>query len=592
MLQEAHHGQRRRGDQPGCPKKRAQTRESLLFGPTHAIFWQPVGAMRRPGSRPVVLMLAGLMLGGCGGGTRPHSPATGQTVTLLMARAPNSLDPARGDSPQALEADWLVYTPLLTYAHAAGVPGTQVVSALAANPPQITDGGRVYTLTLLPGLVYSNGDAVRASDFTWAVERAIRLRWSRAPELITRRIVGAEAFGAGRAKTISGISTDDATGQIAIHLTAPWGPFDDVLALPVMAPVPRASSLRDEPSHPPPGIGAYKFGRVVPGRSFSLVLNPRWHRGHVPGVPPGHVDVDVRVTGNPSLNATAVLDNRADVFDAADPIPSALLPRILRQAAGRYSRQALNSTYVIFMNVTRRPFTSQLARIAVQTALDDGAVKQLGGDALQEGCYLLPPSIWGHPHDQCPRGDIEKGGDIPAARALVNRSGMAGARITVWSAAGLPASRWMSYYTSLLRRIGFRPRLKLVRDADYYATIGDLKLRPQTGFGQFTPELQSPVDFYARLTGSATRAHNNQNWSEIDDDYVNDQVGTLTPIPSTNLAAVANFWRGLDRYVADRAYLAVLGYRAAPIFLSTRLDYRLTRLSPVAGLDWSSFRLK
>jgi peptide/nickel transport system substrate-binding protein len=551
--------------------------------------------MRRVGRRISALALpcavACLVLAGCGG-TKSSRPRGPETVTLLMARAPNSLDPAIGDTPEALEADWLVYTPLLTYAHAGGVPGTQVISGLTTDPPTIRDGGRIYTLTLRPGLVYSDGEPLRASDFTWAVERAIRLGWVGAPQLITRRIVGAAAFAAGRARTISGISTDDTTGEIAIHLTAPWGPFDNVLALPVMAPIPRTTPLRDESSHPPTGIGAYEFGKVVPGRAFSLVHNPRWQPGHLPGSPPGHVDVDVRITGNARLNATAVLENTADVFDSADRIPSTLLPRILGQAARRYSKQAVNSTDVIFMNVARRPFTSQLARIAVQTALNERTLKRLGSDTFQEGCFLLPPSLWGHPHDQCPRGDIEKGGDVAAARALVARSGMAGSRVTVWSAARPPVLSWMAYYTSLLNQIGFRARLKLVRNANYFATIGNLKLHPQTGFGQFSPELQSPVDFYERLIGSGILAVDNQNWGEIDDAYLNRQVAILGAVPATNLAAVSSFWHGLEDYVADRAYLAVFGYETAPVFVSDRLNPSSVRLSPVVGLDWSSFRLK
>jgi peptide/nickel transport system substrate-binding protein len=548
--------------------------------------------MRRLAVRSGALAVACLALAGCGGGTKRSSSRAGQPVTLLMAQAPNSLDPAVADTPQALQADWLVYTPLLTYAHAGGVPGTAVISALVTDPPTIRDGGRTYTLNLRGGLVYSDGEPVKASDFTWAVERAIRLRWSGAPELITPRIVGAEAFAVGHARTISGISTDDTTGQITIHLTAPWGPFDNVLASPAMAPVPRSTPLREEPSHPPPGIGAYEFGPVVPGRSFSLVLNPRWRRGELPGIPPGHVAVDVKITGDARANAIAVLDNTADVFDAADRVPPALTPRILRQAAGRYSKQAINATDVIFLNVARRPFSSRLARSAVQTALDYGALKRLGAGVIQEGCFLLPPSIWGHPHDQCSQGNIESGGDVAAARVLVARSGMAGSRVTVWSAAGRPASSWMAYYTSLLNRIGFRAQLKLVRDADYYATIGNLKLHPQTGFGEFTPALPSPVDFYERLTASAIRAHGNQNWSQIDDPYLNHQVGILGAIPSTNLAAVASFWHGLERYVADRAYLAVFGYQTAPVFGSDRLRYAGIRLSPVVGLDWGSLRLK
>jgi peptide/nickel transport system substrate-binding protein len=71
-----------------------------------------------------------------------------------MAAAPDSLDPAVAYTPQALEADWLVYTPLLTYNHSAGVPGTIVIPGLASALPTISDGGRTYSFTLLPGLAY------------------------------------------------------------------------------------------------------------------------------------------------------------------------------------------------------------------------------------------------------------------------------------------------------------------------------------------------------------------------------------------------------------------------------------------------------
>ena len=208
-----------------------------------------------------------LFLAACGGAN--STGRANKTVTLLMASAPNSLDPALAETPQALEADYQVYTPLLTYNHSSGVPGTEVEPGLAAMPPTVTDGGRTYSLVLQPGLVYSDGERVKASDFARSVERAIRLGWVHAPQLITSRIVGAKAFAAGRVKSISGISTQDSTGRITIHLLAPWGLFASVLALPVMAPVPSSTPLRDEQASPPPGVGPYELASVLPGHSFS-----------------------------------------------------------------------------------------------------------------------------------------------------------------------------------------------------------------------------------------------------------------------------------------------------------------------------------
>lgn len=513
-------------------------------------------------------------------------------MTVLMAVAPNSLDPAVGYTPQALEPDWLVYTPLLTYDHSDGVPGTDVIPGLAGDLPVISDGGRTYSLALRPGLVYSNGQPVKASDFAWAVERAIRLRWAGARQLITSRIVGASAFAAGRARSISGIAADDTTGQISIQLTAPWGAFENVLALPATAPVPSGTPFRNEQREPPPGIGPYEFAGVVPGHSFSLVRNPHWRHGLIPFVPIGHIDIAVKITGNPRSNALSVLNNTADVFDPADRVPPSLVPRILREAPGRYSKQAINGTYVIFMNVTRRPFSSRLARIAVQTALDDNTLREIGADDLQEGCFLLPPSMYGHPHGQCPRGNIENGGNLAAARALVARSGTAGAQVIVWGEASPPFSGWMTYYTAMLNRIGFRARLKLVPAAKYYPTVGTLELHPQTGFGEFGAALPTPVDLYQHMTGPAIRPQGNQNWGEISDPLVDRQVRVLNSVPSGNLASVAEFWHDLEGYVADQAYVAVFGYQLAPQFVSNRLNYSRITFSPVAGLDWTSFHLK
>jgi peptide/nickel transport system substrate-binding protein len=549
--------------------------------------------MNRFGPRGVALaLLACLLAAGCGGATPTRRDSRRQVVTLLMARAPDSLDPAVGDNAEALEADWLVYTPLLTYLHSGGTPGTQVISGLASALPTISEGGRLYTFTLRPGLVYSNGQPVRASDFTRAVERAIKLGWGGAHQFLIGRIAGAAAFARGRARTISGITTNDSAGQITIRLTAPYGRFENVLALPAMAPVPPGTPMRDEPSHPPPGIGPYTFASILPGRSFSVVRNPAWHRGEIPGIPAGHVDVTVTVTGNVKRDATSVLANRADVFDWADQIPASLLPRIHQYASARYSKQPIDASYAIFMNVNRRPFSSQLVRAAVQTGLDENTLKQLGLDTLQEGCFLVPPSMYGHPHDQCPRGNIEAGGSPAAAKSLVERSGLAGTRITVWGPADPPFSSWMAYYTSLLNQIGFRARLKLVSNASYYAAIGDERLHPQTGFGALKAEVPDPVALYQWLSSSAIQPQGNRNWGEIHDSHLDQQVRILGVVPASNLSAVAGFWHALERYVAARAYLAVFGYQTVPQFVSDRLVYSAIVLSPVAGLDWSSFRLK
>ena len=223
------------------------------------------------------------------------------------------------------------------------------------------------------------------------MERAIRLRWGGASNFIVDRIKGAAAFAGNRTDRISGIQADDASGRITIELMAAYGAFDDVLALPALAPVPSGTPLRDEQSSPPPGVGPYRFEQVIAGRSFELARNPRWGPLNIPEIPSGHLDVDVRISSDLAANARAVLRNAAGVFDSADQIPADVLGRASTAGPDRYSRIAQNETYSLFLDPSERPFSSQLARQAVLAGLDRDTVARVAAGTLLPGCYLLPP---------------------------------------------------------------------------------------------------------------------------------------------------------------------------------------------------------
>jgi peptide/nickel transport system substrate-binding protein len=75
------------------------------------------------------------------------------------------LDPQQAYTGQSWWAMWNVYETLLTYKHVDGPAGYQLVPGLAQSMPKISSNGRVYKFTLRPGLKYSNGKKVQASDF-------------------------------------------------------------------------------------------------------------------------------------------------------------------------------------------------------------------------------------------------------------------------------------------------------------------------------------------------------------------------------------------------------------------------------------------
>jgi peptide/nickel transport system substrate-binding protein len=353
--------------------------------------------------------------------------------------------------------------------------------------------------------------------------------------------------------------------------------------------------MHNLPNNPPPGVGPYMITNVVPNASFSLVKNPKWSSMNIPGIPAGNVDVNVKISSNIDSNALAVLNNSADVFDWADTIPGSLLPQITSQASGRYSKKSdFNSTYYIFLNSKTKPFSSQLAREAVVTGLDQNSMNRLGSGTLIPGCYFLPPNMIGHPsggNSSCPYGNPDSGGNITKAKQLVQQSGMAGTPVTVWSETRSPRQQWMTYYTSFLNSIGFKATQKVIADATYFTTIGNLKLNPETGFADWNQDFPNPVDFYLLLSGSAILPTNNQNFGQVDDPFINAQINKLGAVPTSQLSSVAGQWQALDEYTAKKAYVAVFGYQTFPAFTSDRIDQNYV-FHTVYGWDWSSFKLK
>ena len=547
-------------------------------------------------------LVSAVAVGACGSSSSSSTPKTtstpaktGGTVTELMGTFPQSLDPGLDYTTQGAEINWLAYTGLTTYAHANGAAGTQLIPGLATALPTISNGGKTYTATLRKGLVFSNGKPVVASDFTYTVERAIKIPWGGSGEFITPVIAGATAYANGKAKTISGITTNNATGQIVVHLTAPYGPFENVLAFPSMGIIPAGTPMKVEPTNPPPGVGPYETKNIVANQSYSGVPNPYWAKMAIPGIPAGKVTVNVKVDSNVTSNALSVLNNTADVFDWADTIPGSLLNQIKSQASSRFQFKNLGgSVYYIFMDSQSKPFNNQLVREAVVTGINEEAMRTLGSGTLIPACFFLPPFVPGHPSASCPyQSTPPSTGNLAKAKALVKQSGLAGTPVTVWSEERSPRLQWMTYYTSFLNQIGLKATLKTVSDTTYFTTIGDLALHPQTGFADWNMAFPNPVDYYGvLLDGNSILKTDNENFGETNDPYINKQVTALEGTPTAQLSTVASKWQALDEYVAKKAYVAVFGYQTFPEFTSDRMNYGALVFQPEYGWDWTSFSLK
>jgi len=507
---------------------------------------------------------------------------------VLLGTAPDSLDPSVAYSTQAAEALWPTHLPLLTYRHASGSAGTRLIPALAAELPRVSRDGRSYSLRLRPGLRYGGGRRVLARDFLYAIERAIRLNWP-GKSFFLGSIVGAAAYDAHEAAGISGIRTEDVSGRITIRLTRAYGPFANVLAFLSAAPLPWGTPMRPSPHSPPAGVGPYRIADIVPGHGFTLRRDPGFAGLRIPGIPTGELDkITFRVVSSNAIEAEEVLRNRADAFDASDSIPPGLLAQIKGRAGDRFAQVALPATFYFFMNTREPPFDRLQARQAVEYAIDRSALRRLASGFLTPTCYLLPSGITGHPTAPCPYGQRP---DLAKARRLVAASGTAGTRVTVWGRQTSPFAEFARYYASVLGSIGYRTTLKLLADSVYFQTIGNVGTHAQTGYAEWAQDFPNPIDFYLLVDARSIRPQGNLNFSMVDDPLIQRMLPRLESRPATLLDADAPQWEALDRHTAARAYLAVIGQRSLPKFLSSRIDFASAIFSPVYLNDVSSWRL-
>jgi peptide/nickel transport system substrate-binding protein len=322
----------------------------------------------------IALCAIALGLSSCGSSSEGKE---GGTLKATYASI-DYLDPALSYTQEGLSAMYDTYIPLLTYAHANGAEGGEVVPGLAESMPKVTNGGKTYALQLRKGLKYSDGSPVKASDFERAIERTLGLNSQGSVSYFG--IVGAEEFAKTKSGGISGIEANDKTGKITVELTAPSGSFTNALGLLFAAPVPGDTPMKNLTADPPPATGPYMIAKSEPGRAWSYARNPQWANNNadlVPEVPDGHLDkIDVKIVSNPSTQVNEVERGSSNWMQTT--IPSDLYGKVKEKYEGSQFRvEPTISNYFFWMNTQRPPFDDLKVRQAVNYALNGEAMERI-----------------------------------------------------------------------------------------------------------------------------------------------------------------------------------------------------------------------
>lgn len=558
-------------------------------------------ARRRGAALLSILVAAGASFGiaACGSDDEDVATQEGGEITISQTSQPDFLDPALSYTVNGWEPMWIVYTPLLTYAHEEGAAGSELIPGLAEDLPEVSEDGLTYELTLREGLTYSDGTEVVASDFERTIQRVLALESGGAP--FYQGIEGAEDYlkAEDDEADISGIETDDETGEITITLVEPDATFSNVLAMNFAGLVPGDTEFENLTESPPPGVGPYELTESVPNRQFVMEKVDGFADLEIPDIPLGNIDtITTVIEKNQTAQAQDVLNNELDYMQ--DPPPADFKPTVVEQVGSegseeqRYEEFTTTSTYYFFMNHNTPPFDDPAVREAVNIGIDKPALARLFGGELAPGCSFLPPGMPGYDEaldvSDCPFGDPNAAGDVETARQMIEDAGAAGEEVTVYGNNDDPTDKVTEAYAEQLNEIGLDATPEILDGGVYFQTVGNAKTEAQTGFTNWFQDFPHPYNFFFLVDGDTIQPTNNQNFGNVDDPEITDTIDELLTEP--DLEAATTDWEDLNRYLVESAAIAPYGHRKLATFVSERIDFEATQFHPVYNNDYTSFALK
>lgn len=522
-------------------------------------------------------------LASCGGDDNDGG-GNGGSMKVTYGTFPEALDPALDYTAEGWTAMGEVYVPLLTYNHAEGEEGSEVVPGLAEDLPEISDDGTTYTLTLREGLKYSDGTPVKASDFAASIERLFEI--NSPGSFFYSKIVGAEEFEETEKGGIPGIETDDQTGEISIELTAPSSTFTNELAMLFAAPLPADTPAEDQTADPAPGTGPYMISAVKSGRSWNYERNPQWAEANseaMPDYPSGSMDeVEAVVIDNPESQVNEIEQGEAQWMQ--NLIPSGRYAEIKSEFEGtQFKSSPTNSTYFFWLNNKEAPFSDVKVRQAVNHAVNGEALERIYAGQLTAGQQVLPPGMPGYEQIELYPYDLDK------AKELVEEADPEDREVTVWTNNEPQTKEAGEYLEGVLGEIGFEVTLKVVNAENYFGIVGDESTPDlDAGFIAWFQDYPNPNNFLQPLFSSEGIAPTGAtNLSRFSNPEVDEKIAELgeQPLGSEQEEAYAE----LDRQLMEEAASAPYGSLDISTFVSEEIDLDKVIFNPTLGQFLTSF---
>ncbi|TMR99899.1 ABC transporter substrate-binding protein [Nonomuraea basaltis] len=510
----------------------------------------------------------------------------GGTLKLLAKSAAGTLDPQVNYTLQYWQLYQSMYDGLMAFKKVGGDESFKVVPDLAEAAPEVTDDGKTYVFKLRKGIKFSTGDEVTADDVVASFERLFKVS-SPTAGTFYNGIVGAAAC-VKKPKSCSldeGVIGDAAAGTVTVKLTAPDPEFLFKLAVPHATILPKGSPAKDSGTKPLPTTGPYMVESYDPSRALKLVRNPHfteWSRDAQPQAYPDAIDYSFGLTVEAAV--TAVQNDQADWL--FDPPPADRLNELGTTYADQVNVSQLTAFWYLTLNNNLAPFDNELARQAINWAVDRNALVQLygGPNLAQPACTILPPGFPAHV-DFC---DYTKDGgakwaapDLEKAKQLVQQSGTAGQEVGIVVQDDAVNKSIGEYLQSVLTEIGYKAVLKPLSGDIQFTYIQNTENKVQLALTQWYQDYPAASNFLNVLLSCASftaGSDSSINIAGFCDKETDAKIQTALETQRSDQAKADELWGQIDQEIMKKSPVVPIFNPKQVNFISKRVgNYQFSK---------------
>lgn len=471
------------------------------------------------------------------------------------------------DAPQS-QFHYATCARLLNYSDAEGEAGRTLFPEVAEDFPLVSDEGRTFTFEIRKGFRFSPpaDEEVTAESFRHAIERVLSRKmdpFGQPPRQLTN-IVGAEAYHAGKATRVSGISARGNELVIRLLEPAPEMPWLAALSCAVPAETPVVPWGLETPVA---SAGPY----YLAAHSDSVALlkpNPNYR-----GTRPQRLDAIVFRFGVAPDEAAAQIEAGTLDYFLESQRPTLGPSTAAARAAGDRYRMTPDggaATRLLAFNWRRPLFADFRMRRAVQYALDRTALATIENGV--PATRLHSPKAIGFP--DVPLYPVRP--DLRTAREL-SRGRKAHAVLLTFDPKADPfAAAHVRALRRQLAAIGISVTVLPLTNFDFSDGGAGYKAkvaRSDIGWAGVNAETADPVNYLRRLVLPR------KEWDELT------RIATLSS-PRRERSAAA-----LAMRLEEKSLFAVYAYSAVPELVSQRLGC-IVHQPEYAGVDLAALCLK